>query len=63
MLSEQALTGCVMLDMAGIVLSSVMILMVIVRAVQRDRVQPWFQTLKQARIVKTRNQLDDWRRR
>ncbi|MDR3534773.1 MAG: hypothetical protein P4L90_29945 [Rhodopila sp.] len=35
-----------MLDLAGILFSSVMILMVIVRAVQLDRIQPWFQTVK-----------------
>jgi hypothetical protein len=32
-----------MLDLTGILFSSVMILMVIVRAVRMDRVQPWFQ--------------------
>jgi hypothetical protein len=33
-----------MLDLAGIMFSSVMILFVIVRAVQLDLIQPWFQT-------------------
>jgi hypothetical protein len=35
-----------MLDLAGILFSSVMMLIVILRAVQLDRVQPWFQTVK-----------------
>ena len=52
-----------MLDMAGIVLSSVMILMVVVRAVQRDRAEPWFQTLKQIRAVTVRDNLGGWRRK
>ena len=34
-----------MLDLAGILFSSVMMLMVIVQAVRLDRVQPWFQTI------------------
>ena len=34
-----------MLDLAGIMFSSVMILFVIVRAVQLDLTQPWFQTI------------------
>lgn len=35
-----------MLDLAGILFSSVMMLMVIVQAVRLDRIQPWFQTIK-----------------
>jgi hypothetical protein len=35
-----------MLDLFGIMFSSVMMLMVIIRAVQLDRIQPWFQTVK-----------------
>jgi hypothetical protein len=35
-----------MLDLTGILFSSVMMLMVIIRAVQLDREQPWFQKLK-----------------
>jgi hypothetical protein len=35
-----------MLDLAGIMFSSVMMLMIIVRAVRLDRIQPWFQTVK-----------------
>jgi hypothetical protein len=35
-----------MLDLTGIVFSSVMMLIVIVRALQLDRAQPWFQKVK-----------------
>lgn len=35
-----------MLDMLGILFSSVMILIVVVRAVRLDSVQPWFQNVK-----------------
>jgi hypothetical protein len=35
-----------MLDLLGIMFSSVMMLMVIIRAVQLDRSQPWFQKVK-----------------
>jgi hypothetical protein len=35
-----------MLDLCGIVFTSVMMLTVIVRALQADRIQPWFQTIK-----------------
>jgi hypothetical protein len=35
-----------MLDLTGILLSSIMMLIVIVRAVQLDSVQPWFQSIK-----------------
>jgi hypothetical protein len=35
-----------MLDLAGIMFSSVMMLVIIVRAVRLDRIQPWFQTVK-----------------
>lgn len=35
-----------MLDLTGIVFSSVMMLLVIVRALQLDRAQPWFQSIK-----------------
>ena len=34
-----------MLDLFGIMFSSVMMLMVIIRAVQLDRAQPWFQKM------------------
>jgi hypothetical protein len=36
-----------MLDLAGIMLSSVMMLVVIIRAVQLDREQCWFPPVKQ----------------
>ncbi len=35
-----------MLDLTGILFSSVMMVMVIVRALQLDRTQPWFQKIK-----------------
>jgi hypothetical protein len=38
--------GVRMLDLCGIVFTSVMMLTVIVRALQADRIQPWFQTIK-----------------
>jgi hypothetical protein len=51
-----------MLDLTGILFSSVMMIIVIVRAVQLDRSQPWFQTVKfKAKPVEARNQ--PWRRR
>jgi hypothetical protein len=34
------------LDLTGIVFSSVMMLIVIVRALQMDRAHPWFQKVK-----------------
>ncbi len=34
-----------MLDIAGILFSSVMVLFVVVRAVQLDRTLPWFQAI------------------
>jgi hypothetical protein len=35
-----------MLDLTGILFSSVMMMIVIVRAVRADRTEPWFQTIK-----------------
>ena len=35
-----------MLDLAGILFSSTMMLMVIIRAVRLDQRQPWFQSIK-----------------
>ena len=35
-----------MLDLVGIMFSSVMMLMVIVQAVRLDQTQPWFQAIK-----------------
>ncbi len=35
-----------MLDLAGIMFSSVMMLMVIIQAVRLDHSQPWFQSVK-----------------
>jgi hypothetical protein len=33
-----------MLDLAGIMFSSIMMLIVMLRAVQYDRIRPWFET-------------------
>jgi hypothetical protein len=35
-----------MLDLTGIMFSSVLMLIVIVQAVRQDRIQPWFQAFK-----------------
>jgi hypothetical protein len=35
-----------MLDVAGIIFSSMMMLMIIVRSVRLDRLQPWFQAIE-----------------
>jgi hypothetical protein len=35
-----------MLDLTGIMLSSVLMLIVIAQAVRLDRIQPWFQAFK-----------------
>ena len=51
----------VMLDIAGILFSSVMILFVIVRAVQLDRNQPWFQTIARKDEL-GKSALQPWRR-
>jgi hypothetical protein len=51
-----------MLDLTGIMFSSVLMLIVIVQAVRLDRIQPWFQPLK----PKTKPVEDSdraWRRR
>jgi hypothetical protein len=37
--------GYCMLDLTGILFSSVMMILVVVRALQLDRIQPWFQRL------------------
>jgi hypothetical protein len=35
-----------MLDLAGIIFSSVMMMIVVVNAVRLDRIQPWFSTAR-----------------
>ena len=40
-----------MLDVAGIMFSSVMMLMIIVRSVRLDRLQPWFQAIERKKPV------------
>jgi hypothetical protein len=51
-----------MLDVAGIMFSSVMILFVVIRAVRLDRVRPWFQTVEGADNAAKGRPLP-WRRR
>jgi hypothetical protein len=51
-----------MLDLAGILFSSVMMLVVLVQAVRLDRTQPWFQRIKRSdKPVEPTTQT--WRRR
>ena len=52
-----------MLDMAGILISSLIIMMVIIRAVRRDQAQPWFQTLKPVHKPSGHDNLAGWRRK
>jgi hypothetical protein len=53
--------GGFMLDLTGIMFSSIMMLIVIIRAVRADRQDPWFQTVKlQVKPVEARKQ--PWRR-
>ena len=40
-----------MLDVAGIMFISVMMLMIIVRSVRLDRLQPWFQAIERKKPV------------
>jgi hypothetical protein len=50
-----------MLDLTGILFSSVLMLIVIVRALQFDRTQPWFQKITRKDDPKTASQRA-WRR-
>jgi hypothetical protein len=50
-----------MLDLIGIMFSSVMMLIVIVQAVRLDRIQPWFQALKPK--TKSVESKQSWRQR
>jgi len=50
-----------MLDLTGILFSSIMMLMVIVRAVQMDRLQPWFQKVKRKEALASAGR-PAWRR-
>lgn len=52
-----------MLDLFGIVFTSVMILAVIVRALQADRTQPWFQAVKREEDAQPATDKRVWRRR
>jgi len=51
----------IMLDLTGIMFSSIMMLMVIIRAVRMDQAQPWFQTIK-LREKPADKQKRTWRR-
>ena len=52
-----------MLDMMGILFSSGMILMVVLRAIQRDRDQPWFETIKPKALPEpTKSSAKAWQR-
>ncbi len=51
-----------MLDLAGIMFSSVMMLMVIIQAVRLDQSQPWFQAVKRkGKLLGEKTSL--WRKR
>lgn len=50
-----------MLDLTGIMFSSIMMMMVIFRAVQMDRSQPWFQAVKRKDDTAAKEQ-GAWRR-
>lgn len=51
-----------MLDIAGILFSSAMMLFIIVRAVQLDRIRPWFQPISH-RDGGTKVPVRPWQRR
>jgi hypothetical protein len=51
-----------MLDLTGIMFSSVLMLIVIVQAVRLDRIQPWFQAFK-PKTKTVENATQAWRRR
>ncbi len=50
-----------MLDLAGIMFSSIMMMFVIIRAVKVDRTQPWFQSIKRKETAEAK-QNGPWRR-
>ncbi len=54
-----------MLDLFGIVFSSTIMVLVVIRAVQLDREQPWFQSLKSRPEEEKQKQVgaQRWRRR
>jgi len=51
-----------MLDLTGIMFSSVMMLIVIVRAVQLDHLQSWFQSVKRKEAPVSASRVP-WKRR
>jgi hypothetical protein len=46
-----------MLDTAGILFSSLMMLTIIVRSVRLDRLQPWFQAIERKKAVSDRSRV------
>lgn len=54
-------SGVCMLDLAGIMFSSIMMMIVIMRAVRLDRTLPWFQAVKRKATVVAK-QDSPWRR-
>ncbi len=56
------LLGVCMLDLTGIMFSSILMLVVIVQAVRLDRIQPWFQALK-PKAKPAEDNDPSWRRR
>jgi hypothetical protein len=51
-----------MLDLTGIMFSSVLMLIVIVQAVRQDRIQPWFQAFKPKTKPVQDTTAQSWRR-
>ncbi|HVZ10510.1 hypothetical protein [Rhodopila sp.] len=52
-----------MLDLFGILFSSTIMMLVVFRAVQLDRVQAWFQVLTRPDPEKKQRQPQPWQRR
>ena len=52
-----------MLDLTGIMFSSIMMLIVIVRALKLDSTQPWFQTVKRKDASAAEAAKHAWQRR
>ena len=55
-------SGVCMLDLAGIMFSSIMMMIVIMRAVRLDRTLPWFHAIKRKAAPATKPD-SPWRRR
>lgn len=52
-----------MLDLTGIMFSSIMMLLVVLRALQLGRTEPWFQSIKKRTEEKAKAKQPVWRRR